>query len=348
MFDLNALLKTAIDEKASDVHLSVGCAPRIRVHGSLCTTNFQVMTASDTLEVLLGIVNQDQRECFERDGEIDLSISIPSIGRFRVNAYKQRSSVALAFRLVDMKLPDPEQLMIPEAVLNICNYSKGLVLVTGPSGSGKSTLLAALVHQINQTRDTNIITLEDPIEYLHQHQKSMVNQREIGLDAKSYRKALKAALREDPDVLQISHLEDFEVISATLLAVETGKLVFASMYTQGAVDTLMALMEAFPSEQQKQAGNRIANSLCAIVSRQLCDASDGKGRIPAYEVLIADSTIRSLIREGSFEQIKEVMSTSKTHGMCTMDQYLTELYQEGKISKSTAICQSTDPENLSL
>ncbi len=345
MLDLSQLLRMASDEKASDVHITVGVSPKIRVHGVLQSTNFPKMTTADTLEVLLGIVNPEQRERFEETGEIDLSVSIPDVGRYRVNAYKQRSSIALALRLVDMEIPEAEDLHIPEEIMNLCSKKRGMILVTGPSGSGKSTLLAAMIDCVNSTREAHIITLEDPIEYLHQHKMSMVNQREIGLDTKNYEKALRAALREDPDVLQVSELNDDKVLSMAMTAAETGRLVFSSAYTIGAVETIESLIEMYPIHQQKQARTRLANVLRAIVCRQLPTAADGTHRIPAYEILIANNEVKDLIRRGKYEELEKVMLTKKA-GMTTMDQYLTDLYSEGMIDKSTAIQFAKDQESM--
>lgn len=346
MLDLSELLRLASEEKASDVHITVGVSPKIRVHGKLKSTNFPKMTTADTLEVLLGIVNPEQRETFEETGEIDLSVSIPNVGRYRVNAYKQRSSIALAFRLVDMEIPEAQELKIPEEILQLCAKKRGMILVSGPSGSGKSTVLAAMIDRINTTREAHIITLEDPIEYLHQHKMSMVNQREVGLDTKSYEKALRAALREDPDVLQIGELNDAASLSIAMTAAETGRLVFSSAYTVGAVETIESLIDMFPLHQQKQARTRLANVLRAVVCRQLPTSADGKERIPAYEILLANNQVKEYIRAGKYQEIEKVMSTENELGMVTMDDYLTELLSKGKIDKTTAIQFAKDQESM--
>ena len=346
MLNLKELLKEAMMQKASDVHISIGISPKIRVHGKLKTTNFPVMTMADTLEVLLSIVNPEQREIFEEMGEIDISVSIPEVGRYRVNAYKQRSSIALAFRLVDLEIPRLEELKIPKQIIDICYRKHGMVFVTGPSGSGKSTVLATLIDHINSTREAHIITLEDPIEYLHQHKLSIVNQREVGLDTKNYESALKAALREDPDILQIGQMKDPVSMRTAFAAVETGKLVFTSMHTPGVMETLQMIVDLFPLQEQKQARNRLANVLSAIVSRQLCDSKDGGERIPAYEVMLVNNEIKDCIRRGNFEQIQKIMEAKDTENMIKMDDYLTDLVTKGKIDSQTAIQQSKDPEAM--
>lgn len=345
MLDIFELLKQASGQDASDVHISVGVSPRFRIHGELVSTNFQKMTPSDTLEILLNLMNHEQREIFEEEGEIDLSVSIPKAGRYRVNAYKQRGSITLALRLVDMEIPDAKTLQIPDEVMNLCNEKRGLIMVTGPSGSGKSTVLASLIDRINRTRACNIITLEDPIEYLHQHKLSMVNQREVGLDAKKYETALASALKQDPDVLQISSPNTEEQATMMLMAAETGRLVFSSMYSMSAVETIENLIDLYPESRRIPARNRIANSLKAIVSRQLLTSTDGS-RIPAYEIMIVDNKIRDIIRSGDIYMVNERIIAGKARGMITMDDSLYRLCKEGKISRLEAIQAARDQENM--
>ena len=345
MLDIFELLKQAAGQDASDVHISVGVSPRFRIHGELVATNFQKMTPSDTLEILLNLMNHEQREIFEEEGEIDLSVSIPKAGRYRVNAYKQRGSITLALRLVDMEIPDAASLHIPDEVMNLCNEKRGLIIVTGPSGSGKSTVIASLIDRINKTRACNIITLEDPIEYLHQHNMSMVNQREIGLDAKKYETALASALKQDPDVLQIGNPKNEEQATQMLMAAETGRLVFSSMYSMSAVETIENLIDIYPESRRVPARNRLANSLKAIVSRQLLISTDGV-RIPAYEVMIVDNKIRDIIRSGDIYQVEDCIIAGKNRGMITMDDYLFKLCKEGRISRAEAVSAARDQENM--
>lgn len=345
MLDIYELLRQAAENDASDVHISVGVSPRFRVHGELIQTNFQKMTPSDTLEILLNLMTHDQREQFEEEGEIDLSVSIPQAGRYRVNAYKQRGSITLALRLVDMEIPDSDMLKIPEKVRELCSIQRGLIMVTGLSGSGKSTVIASLIDEINKTRACNIITLEDPIEYLHQHKKAMVNQREIGLDVKDYATALSAALKQDPDVLQVGTPDNAEDARLMLMAAETGRLVFSSMYTMSAVETIENLIDVFPEQMRDQARNRIANALKATISRQLLLATDGH-RVPAYEIMFVDNKIRDIIRNGDIYKINDRIIAGAARGMISMDDYLLKLYNDGTISKKTAIQAAKDQENM--
>ncbi|MCR4743777.1 MAG: PilT/PilU family type 4a pilus ATPase [Lachnospiraceae bacterium] len=345
MLDIYELLRQASEADASDVHISVGVSPRFRVHGEIVTTNFHKMTPSDTLEILLNLMSPDQRERFETDGEIDLSVSIPSAGRYRVNAYKQRGSITIALRLVDMKIPDSSVLKIPENVMALCDANRGLIMITGPAGSGKSTVIASMVERINTTRACNIITIEDPIEYLHSHNMATVNQREIGLDAKDYITALNSALRQDPDVLELKGPENEEEASKIFMAAETGRLVFSSMYTMSATETVMGLLDLYPNERRSQARNKLANSLKATVARQLLIGTDG-GRIPAYEIMIVDNKIRQIIRNGDLDELGGYIASHKDENIITMDDSLFKLYSEGKISGKTAVQSANDQEKM--
>lgn len=345
---MNELLKTALKEGATDIHITVGAAPKFRIHGRLQTSRFPKPTASETLGILLDIMNPEQREQFERDGEIDLSITIPKAGRCRVNAYRQKNCIALSFRVVDMEIPDARELGIPECVMELCDVKNGLVLVTGPAGSGKSTVLAAMVDKINSTKEMNIITLEDPIEYLHQHKLSHVNQREIGRDTQSYHKAVTAALREDPDVIEIGELSDSESVFTAMRAAESGRLVMSSMYTTGAVETVETLINMFPQERQKYARMKLAEVLRAVITRQLVPNADDSARVPAYEILLVTKHVRNYIREGQYDKLTDIMSTEREKGMITMDECLTELYREGKISKESALRYARNPETVAV
>ncbi len=345
MLDLNALLRYAAEKNASDIHITVGVPPMVRISGRLNSTPFHKMTSADTLEVFLSIVSPQQRDRFENTGEIDLSISIPGAGRYRVNAYKQRGSITLALRLVDMEIPAPEDLMIPESVLSLCQKKRGLIIVSGPSGSGKSTLIASMIDRINETRESSIITLEDPIEYLHSHKHSIVNQREIGLDTTSYLTGLAAALREDADVIEISALSDSKVASQAFMAAQTGRLIFTSMYTAGIVETLEAVIALFPEYQQEMARGQLSACLRAVVTRQLCDGKNGE-LIPAYGILFANKKVRSVIRNGKLEDVMDIVKESGAFGMISMDDSLLKLYREGLIEKDVAINLSGDQESM--
>lgn len=343
---IEEIMRTAKEAGASDVHITVGIPPKMRVNGNLIAMNYSKMMPADTLEVLLEIMTETQRERFEERGEYDMSFSIPELGRYRVNAYKQRGSVALALRLVGTQVPSPEALGVPESVINLYERKRGLILVTGPTGSGKSTTLAAIIDKINNNRDAHVITLEDPIEYLHQHKVAMVNQREIGLDSQSYANALRAALREDPDVILVGEMRDFETISVAITAAETGHLVLSTLHTIGAASTVDRVIDVFPPHQQQQIRVQFANVLEAVISQQLIPTMDGRGRVAAFEVMHANHAVRNLIREGKSHQLVSVMQTNRKMGMITMDESITQLFYEGKIDREMAIQFAQDPDGM--
>lgn len=343
---IEEIMRTAKEAGASDVHITVGIPPKMRVNGNLITMNYSKMMPADTLEVLLEIMTESQREKFEDRGEYDMSFSIPELGRYRVNAYKQRGSVALALRLVGTQVPSPESLGVPESVINLYERKRGLILVTGPTGSGKSTTLAAIIDKINNNRDAHVITLEDPIEYLHQHKMAMVNQREIGLDSQNYANALRAALREDPDVILVGEMRDFETISVAITAAETGHLVLSTLHTIGAASTVDRVIDVFPPHQQQQIRVQFANVLEAVISQQLIPMMDGRGRVAAFEVMHANHAVRNLIREGKSHQLVSVMQTNRKMGMITMDESITQLFYEGKIDREMAIQFAQDPDGM--
>ena len=343
---IEEIMKTANDAGASDVHITVGVPPKMRVNGKLITMDYPKMMPADTMEITLGIMNEAQREHFEERGEFDMSFSIPELGRYRVNAYKQRGSAAMALRLVGTVVPSPEVLGVPSSVINLYERKRGLILVTGPTGSGKSTTLAAIIDKINNNRDAHVITLEDPIEYLHQHKMAMVNQREIGLDSQSYANALRAALREDPDVILVGEMRDFETISVAITAAETGHLVLSTLHTIGAASTVDRVIDVFPPHQQQQIRVQLANVLEAVISQQLIPTMDGQGRVAAFEVMHANHAVRNLIREGKSHQLVSVMQTNRKMGMVTMDESITQLYYEGKIDREMAIQFAVDPDGM--
>lgn len=346
---IEEILREAKEAGASDVHITVGVPPKMRVDGKLITMdNYPKMLPPNTLEIVLEVMKPNQREIFEERGEYDMSFSIPELGRYRVNAYKQRGSVAMAFRLVGTRIPSPEELHLPEAVIDLYKKKRGLVLVTGPTGSGKSTTLAAIIDKINQNREAHVITLEDPIEFLHSHNKSMVNQREIGLDSESYASALRAALREDPDVILVGEMRDFETISVAITAAETGHLVLSTLHTIGAASTVDRIIDVFPPHQQTQVRVQFANVLEAVVSQQLLPEADGKGRSAAFEVMIANHAVRNLIREGKAHQLATVMQTNRKLGMITMDEAIIQLYQNQVITKDVALQFAQDPDAMAM
>ncbi len=348
MAKVEEVLTEAKAAGASDVHFTVGIPPKMRVNGDLITMNYPKMLSDDTREVLNAVTNETQREKFEKKGEYDFSFSIPSIGRYRVNAYLQRGSVALAFRLVGTTVPSPDELGVPKSVVDLYQRKRGLVLVTGPTGSGKSTTLAAIIDKVNNSRDAHVITLEDPIEYLHQHKMCMVNQREIGMDTESYANALRAALREDPDVILVGEMRDFETISVAITAAETGHLVLSTLHTIGAASTVDRIIDVFPPHQQQQIRVQLANVLEAVISQQLIPTADGKKRVAAFEVMHANHAVRNLIREGKSHQLTSVIQTNRKMGMMTMDEAISQLYYTGRISREMAIQFAQDPDAMEL
>lgn len=344
---INDVLACALQNKASDIHLTVALPPKMRVNGHLISMeNFPVLTADDTLEMLLAITTDHQREVFNSKGELDMSFAADNLGRYRVNAFRQRGSVAMALRTVNTVVPSPEQLGLPSAFVDLYTRKRGLILVTGPTGSGKSTSLASIINQVNEHRDAHIITLEDPIEYLHLHKMSMVNQREIGFDSMSYENALRAALREDPDVILVGEMRDYETISVAVTAAETGHLVLSTLHTIGAASTVDRIIDVFPPHQQQQIRVQLANVLEAVISQQLIPTADGRGRAAAFEVMIANSAVRNLIREGKSHQLLSVMQTTRKIGNIGMDEAIMALFQEGKISRDMAIQYAVDPDGM--
>lgn len=347
MPNIKEILKVAKEAGASDVHMTVGISPKMRVNGELHVMDYPKLYPADTLEVVLSIMTEAQRDAFEAEGEYDMSFSIPDMGRYRLNAYKQRGSIALAFRLVGTHIPTLEELGIPESVIELYQKKRGLVLVAGPAGCGKSTTLAAMVNHINNLRDAHIITLENPIEFLHKHKMSIVNQREIGLDSQSYKHALRAALREDPDVLLVGEMLDMETIDSAITAVEMGHLVLSSIHTIGAVGTLERMIELFPEHRQQQTRERLSRVVDTIVFQQLLPKANGKGSVAAFEVLHANRAIRSLLQEGKMDQIESVMQKNHPNGLITMDDFIQKLYEGGEISRDIAILSAQNQESMS-
>ncbi|MCI8597910.1 MAG: type IV pilus twitching motility protein PilT [Lachnospiraceae bacterium] len=346
MLEIEKILAYAAEAGASDVHITVGIPPKMRLHGGLETLPGEPFTSGDTMSVVRRILNEEQFQQFMERGEYDMSYSIPEIGRYRVNAFRRQGAAALAFRLVSTRIPSPEELGVPSSIIDLYQKKRGLVLVTGPTGSGKSTTLAAIIDKVNTCRDAHIITLEDPIEYLHPHKLSMVNQREIGLDTLSYANALRAALREDPDVILVGEMRDYETISVAVTAAETGHLVLSTLHTIGAASTVDRIIDVFPPHQQQQIRVQLSNVLEAIISQQLMPRADGRGRVAAFEVLHANPAIRNLIREGKSHQIPSIMQTSRKLGMISMDEAILQLEREGRITRQTAIEFAQLPEDL--
>src|SRR5579862_8904419 len=345
--DFADVLLEVIDRRASDLHITAGAPPTVRVRGRLVPMDgFPVLTPNDTREIVYSILSEGQRQRFENNWQIDFAYQIPGRGRFRVNAYFQRSAVGAAFRLIPFEVVPFESLGLPPVIAEFANKPRGLVLVTGPTGSGKSTTLASLLDLINASREEHIMTIEDPIEFLHHHKKCIVNQRELGSDAPSFGDALKAALRQDPDVILVGEMRDLETIGTALTAAETGHLVFATLHTQDTAQTIDRIIDVFPAHQQGQVRVQLSVALQGIMTQQLLPTADGSGRVVACEVLVPNPAIRNLIREGKTHQIYSVLQTSSASGMQTMDASLATLVREGKITQKLAEARSSTPEEL--
>ena len=344
---LDELLVETMNRKASDLHITVGVPPITRVNGKLTAIGNDRLTAKDTEELVKTLLNEEQLQKYKSLGEIDLSYSVSGIGRFRVNVYRQRGSDAIAIRAVGLKIPTLEELDYPPILSELSRKNRGLILVTGPTGSGKSTTLAAMINQINSERNAHILTLEDPIEFLHRHGKSIVNQREIEHDSKTYSSALRAALREDPDVILVGEMRDLETISIAVTAAETGHLVLSTLHTIGASKTIDRVVDVFPPHQQQQIKVQLAAVLEGIISQQLIERTDGNGRVAALEILVATPAIRNLIREGKTHQIDSSVQTGSKFGMKSMDMSLIELYRKGLISRDSLMTYCIDREIVS-
>ncbi len=346
MVTIEELLAIGKEQGASDVHITVGIPPKMRVSGDLMDMDFPRLLPADTDAIIKDIMDERQIEILNEKGEVDFSFSIPSLGRYRVNVFHQRGSLAAAIRLVGTQIPKPEELGLPRSVIELYKKKRGLVLVTGPTGSGKSTTLASLIDKINDNTSAHIITLEDPIEYLHHHKKAMVNQREIGLDSMSYANALRAALREDPDVILVGEMRDLETISTAITAAETGHLVFSTLHTIGAASTIDRIIDVFPPHQQQQIRVQLAMVLEAVISQQLVPTYDRHRRVAAFEVMLMTVAIKNLIREGKTFQIDSTIQTSKKLGMNTMDDALAELVMGGEVTPEVAISFAQDKQAL--
>jgi twitching motility protein PilT len=345
--DFAQLLLDVLERRASDLHITAGSHPMVRVRGRLTPMDdYPVLDATDTREMIYGILNNDQRQRLETDWQLDFAYAVPGTARFRVNAYLQRSSLSAAFRLIPSVIVPIDDLGLPPVVHEFTKRPRGLVLVTGPTGSGKSTSLASMIDEINATREEHILTIEDPIEFLHGHKKCMVNQRELGSDAQTFGAALKAALRQDPDVILVGEMRDLETIHTALTAAETGHLVFATLHTQDTPQTIDRIIDVFPASQQQQVRVQLSVALQGIVTQQLLPTADGAGRVAACEVLLATPAIRNLIREGKTHQIYSSLQTGGNIGMQTMDAALATLVRSGKITQKLAESRSSTPEEL--
>ncbi|MGI6118970.1 MAG: type IV pilus twitching motility protein PilT [Desulfosporosinus sp.] len=336
MLSLEELLRYAGEQRASDIHLTVESPPVLRIDGSIVKLQMEKLSQADLETFTHSLMDTQQFKRFTDCGEIDLAYSIPGIGRYRVNAFQQRGSTSFVIRSISFVIPSPESLGLPPAIIDLASLSKGLVLVVGPSGNGKSTTLASLIDYINRTRACHIVTIEDPIEYLHDHNLSLVNQREVGSDTRSFTYALRSVLRQDPDVILVGEMRDLETIATTVTAAETGHLVFSTLHTNDAIQSIDRMIDVFPSHQQQQIRGQLANVLQGIISQQLLPRADHKGRVAAFEFLLATSAVRSLIREGKTYQLSTVIQTNAKLGMQTMDKAIMDLVQKGLITGEIA------------
>lgn len=343
---LDQLLRMSAEQKASDLHLAVGIPPMARVRGELVALDYPSLTPDSIKEILKPVLSPPYDKYFDEHLELDISYALPGVARFRGNIMKQRGTLAAVFRVVPFEIPNIDQLGLPPQVKELCYLPRGLVLVTGPTGSGKSTTLAAMVDLINRERRVNIVTVEDPIEFLHRHKKSIVKQREVGLDTHSFANALRHVLRHDPDVILIGEMRDLESISIALTAAETGHLVLSTLHTQTAPLTISRIVDVFQDHRREQVRQQLANTLKGVISQQLLPSADGQGRVLAVEYLIDTPAVRNLIREGKEHQLYNVMQTGRGAGMQTMDQALADLFSAGKISREAALEHCIDRVEL--
>ena len=339
------ILKKAVQQEASDIHLTVGIEVMIRINGRLEKLSSEKLSIADLEEFMAELLSEDEKREFEEQGEVDFAYHLDDY-HFRVNAFQQQGNPAAALRILPGEIPQLDKLGVPSTLKEIIKKPRGLFLVTGPTGSGKSTTLAAMINRINQQKDKHIITLEDPIEYIHNHQKSIINQRQVGKDTKSFAQGLRAALRQDPDIILVGEMRDLETISTALKAAETGHLVLATLHTNGASETIERIINVFPPHQQTQVRVQLALSLQGVLSQQLLPTVDGQDRVVATELLLVDSAVKNLIREGKTHQLESVMQTNRDKGMHTMDYSLRELYVHGDIRRQKAIDKADDEEIL--
>jgi len=343
---IDELLHIVVDKQASDLHICQASPPVIREDGKLKRLNYEEFTPQEIQRMMYDIISDENINKFETTLELDFSYSLPRRARFRVNMYRDKGSVAAAFRLIPQKIPTTEQLNLPPILNRLCEKPRGLILVTGPTGSGKSTSLAAMINHINTNFAHHIITIEDPIEYLHEHKQSVINQREVGSDTRSFLNALRGSLREDPDILLVGEMRDMETISLAITAAETGHLVFATLHTNNAAESVDRMIDVFPPGQQEQIRVQLSNNLVAIISQQLLPRAGSGGRVPANEIMIASSAIRNLIREAKTHQITSMIQTSGNAGMITMDQCLRDLYLKGFITLEDGMSRCQNPDEL--
>jgi twitching motility protein PilT len=349
--DINDLLRKAYSLDASDLHIKVGSPPILRIYGELTPmTSEKKITNEDALKIATSVMTPHQLEIFKKKNDIDLAYSMPGLGRFRCNVFLQRGTIGIVFRVIPIKIPSIDELNLPDIIKKIAMEKRGLILVTGTTGSGKSTTLAAMIDLINSNRTEHIITIEDPIEYLHRDKKSIINQREIGSDTESFSKALRQALRQDPDIILVGEMRDFETIQTCLVAAETGHLVLSTLHTIDAAETINRIISVFPPYQHKQVRLQLSSVLKSVISMRLLPKADGRGRVPAVEVLLSTATIRDcIIDPDKTKSIPDVIEQGAVHyGMQTFDQSLFKLYKSGLITYEEALKQASNPDDFIL
>ena len=345
--NLRVLLQEMIHKRASDLHVTAGTRAKIRIDGELRDSDIDhILTPKDTLQISYSILTENQKKRFETEDELDFSFGVQNLSRFRGNVFKQRGCVAMAIRQIPHDIMTIDKLGLPPVVATLAERPRGLVLVTGPTGAGKSTTLASLVDKINRERRGHIITIEDPIEFIHRHQRCMVNQREVGADTQSFTRALKYALRQDPDIILIGEMRDLETIGAALTIAETGHLVLATLHTNSAAESINRIIDAFPSHQQGQVRAQLGFVLEGVVTQVLLPKAKGRGRVAATEVMICTPAIRAVIRDEKIHQIYSLMQAGKKHGMQTMNDAFQVLYMQGMITKEEAVKRSADPKEF--
>ncbi|MDR0409984.1 MAG: type IV pilus twitching motility protein PilT [Spirochaetaceae bacterium] len=343
---MDELFQLMKEKNASDLHLTVGVPPVLRIDGNLFATPFEALTPERTQALIYSIMSDDQKQRFESTNELDFAFSLKSLGRMRVNIYRQKGHVGVAIRSIPFDFKTFRQLSLPLAVDNLMHLNKGLVLVTGPTGSGKSTSLASMINFINENYGYHIMTVEDPIEFIHDHKRSIINQREVGQDTKDFASALRYVLRQDPDVILIGEMRDLETTQQALNAAETGHLVFGTLHTSDTIQTINRIIDMFPPNQQEQVRAQLSFVLEAVISQQLLQRADNKGRVLCAEVLLATPAVRSIIRDKKIEQLSHVMQTNQKAGMMTMNQSLGDLYLEKRITYQEALFHSSDVNDL--
>jgi twitching motility protein PilT len=347
MLILKELLQELVSRGGSDLHISAGSPPKVRVNDKLVDLDYQPLSPEDTKAVMYGVLNSDQIARFERELEIDFSFGLTDIGRFRTNVFVQRGAVAAVLRMIPNRIKNFQELGLPQKICeSLCNLPKGLILVTGATGSGKSTTLAALLDHINRTRNCHIITIEDPIEFLHDNKGCLINQREVGPDTKSFRSSLRSVLRQDPDVIMVGEMRDLETIESALTLSETGHLTLATLHTSDAVQTINRIVDVFPDHQQQQIRTQLSFVLQAVFCQQLVPTLNGRGRALASEVLLVNPAVRALIRDDKSHQIYSIIQTNRKAGMKTMNQGLAELYWANQVSHEEVLSHSGEPEEL--